>query len=425
MDGSWRPLLAGPRLKQARAAVDEILDSLPAPQESGWGATLAGGHAGFALAFAYAARGNHGKQGPAWKSRALAHLETSVALLPELRERPGLYAGYSGVAWTVDHLQKMGILDEPEDLNEAVDSALVQLLEKNAWRVPCELIDGLAGIGLYALDRPGGAGSQKVVRLVLERLLASEHRVLHGGAGHEAPIDGWTGSRPQEPDGRIDLGVAHGIPGILGFLASAYGQGHAPALPLLERTLTWLLSCRMSHPDGFVFGRWVNPGNSLAMDGCRLSWCYGDLGIAAVMLGVAKSSGKERWRQVAIHLGSACAERREPWAGIHDAALCHGAAGDAHLFSRLYQETGMARFRDRALEGYDMALGMRRAGTEAGGFLAYIPATEGSEVEWNPDPGWLNGSAGIALSFLAGMDAGDPGWDRPMLVTGGDVMRQK
>jgi hypothetical protein len=136
------------------------------------------------------------------------------------------------------------------------------------------------------------------------------------------------------------------------------------------------------------------------------------------MLLAATRAGQNQWREEAIQLAMTCTERTDPWQGVVDAGLCHGAAGNAHLFARLYQATGITRFKERALAFYDCALAMRGEGFEAGGFLAYIPAMreELATAQWTAIPGLLNGAAGIGLSLLGATTAIEPCWDRHLLT---------
>ena len=393
----WRPLLA-PAL--AREALEGILTTLPAPEDPACGPSLAGGHAGFALVFAYAGLAAAGGRREAFHHRARAHLEAAADL--NAADGPGLFAGWTGVAWTVDHLQRLGLLEAGEDLNVDLDEALLALLEPGAWRGLPELIDGLAGIGLYALDRPEAPRARRIITRVLALLQATAVATPSGLA--------WP-----EPEGGFNLGVAHGHSGVIGLLAEATPRGFAVAAALLEPALAWLLSCKAHHPDGSIFGRAFEPNRPADPEGCRLSWCYGDLGIAPVLMLAALRTGRRAWREEAVQLALACAARPEPWAGVRDAGLCHGAAGNAHLCNRLYQATGLAPLKACARAWYEGVLALRQKETACGGYRAFT-GTLDARQPWTPVPGLLMGSAGIALSLLAATTGVEPAWDRPLLA---------
>ena len=402
----------------AKASLDAILHSLPTPDQQQWGASLANGHAGFALLLAYAALAKKGFRRQTHEDQARAHLETAVGMLAYYAETPGLFAGYAGVAWTVDHLSKCGLLAEREDLNEEIDEALVAWVAPGTWQGMPELINGLAGIGLYALDRPACARSRLIVDQALETLQGTAESSLSGTAWSEYSDRASIYVPRNDPEGSFNLGVAHGNPGIIGFLAEAWYCGFQRARPLLDTSISWLLSCKSHSTVGSTYGRFAGRDQHTDHDEGRLSWCYGDLGIAAVILMAAARAGQEQWRQEAIRLALACASRPDPWVGVVDAGLCHGAAGIAHLFARIYQGTGIAIFKERAIEFYAGALDMRGDAFESGGFLANTPGLVGGQIRMSmtPDPGLLVGSAGIGLSLLAATTGVEPCWDRHLLA---------
>ena len=414
----WHPILPAALASNAKAALKAILVSLPAPDQVKWGASFAGGHAGFALLFGYAALSEAEPIRQLYRDRALAHLETAVGLLALYREAPGLFAGYTGVAWTVGHLQQNGILAVREDLNQELDEALLECLVSAPWSGLSELIDGLAGMGLYALDRPVNARSRLIVNRALGLLQATAESTPRGTTWVEYPKNR-SPLEAQGPSlGLYNLGVSHGQAGVIGFLAEAWFRGFESARPLLDTSMSWLLSCKSPHADGSIFGGSFRLGQPFNPGGGRLSWCYGDLGMAAVLLIASGRTGQPHWHDEAVRLALACTERPDPWKGVMDAGFCHGAIGIAHLFARLYHGTNNTKFKDKAIAFYGGALAMRQDTLEAGGFLAYSPSTPGdaSVDPWKALPGLLEGATGIGLSLLAATTAVEPCWDRALLV---------
>jgi len=151
---------------------------------------------------------------------------------------------------------------------------------------------------------------------------------------------------------------------------------------------------------------------------CRLAWCYGDLGIVAVLLQVARRTGRDDVRQFASALLDHCLERQPSDYGVVDAPLCHGASGLAHIFNRIYQTEGDLRCRDAALAWFDRTLAMRQPTSRAGGFLASTrPDPQGPTV-WEASPAFLDGAIGVALALLSAVTPTEPNWDRLLLVSG-------
>ena len=104
--------------------------------------------------------------------------------------------------------------------------------------------------------------------------------------------------------------------------------------------------------------------------------------------------------------------------GISDAAICHGAAGAAHAFNRIYQTEGDPRCRDAASIWLERVLEMRKPGQGVGGYLALTRPDPRSEEIWEPSPAFLDGAGGIALTLLAALTPVEPEWDRLLLLSG-------
>jgi hypothetical protein len=232
--------------------------------------TLARGEAGRAVALAHLEPGS---------PEIDAHLDRAAAALAERGHDAGLMSGVAGVAFAAAHVARLR--GQPlGDAHAEVDDALLGWL---AHTEAFDLIDGAAGVGVYALE----AGNDDLLDAV-------------AGALERQAADGvWNG----------DPGMSHGAAGPIAFLAAS---GRAPAL--LARAVERLLSV----PD---------PGS-------RLAWCHGNLGIAVALL---RAGAHEEAR--------AAAHRAQD--GVEDAGLCHGAAGAGHLLRRLGEALGDAALAGR------------------------------------------------------------------------------
>src|SRR5687767_14641326 len=87
---------------------------------------LAGGAAGLAIFYSYLAEATENQ---AWADRALELLEHAIARAPGQARHCGLYGGYLGVAWAVEHLRGRLFDPENEDTNEVTDQLLAQQLQ--------------------------------------------------------------------------------------------------------------------------------------------------------------------------------------------------------------------------------------------------------------------------------------------------------
>lgn len=378
------------------------------PGDEAPSAAMSGGDAGVALFLSYlhAAGGSTGAA-----DQALEALGRSMGALSERPMLPTLYSGFFGVGWVVTHLTRE-LFEGDGDLAAEIDDALRQLLADLNDAPPFELIGGLAGYGTYLVERLPDPGAAELLARIIDLLEASRDA---SGTWYTNPdwLPDW--QRELMPRGCYNLGVAHGIPGVIGMLAAAWREGFDdPRIPhLAAAAVQWLLGQKHLSMPSSVFPSHVPPDGEPRET--RTAWCYGDLGVAAVLLSAAQSFGRPEWREEALAIARIAARRTFEETKTNDVGLCHGAAGLAHLFNRIYQATGDSEMRDSARTWYRRALDMRRPGEGLAGYLSWIvnPPHEGV---WRGERGFLSGVAGVGLALLAAVSEVEPVWDRVMLV---------
>ncbi len=425
--GAWRPLLDGALAREALDVAGEIrkaLQDLPAPplpeggpgevlpgsEPSPAGASLAGGLAGRAIFHAYLGEALASEKE---FEKARECLRNGAEIVFREQTTPSLYGGFTGVAWATEHLRPL-LFDEEEDPNEAIDGALVEHLGLAPWLGPYDLIYGLVGIGVYALERLPRPEAALLLERVVHRLKETAVSRPEGLAwftpAHQVP----THQRGGSPEGHFNMGMAHGVPGVIALLGRACERGVAAetALPVLREAVRWLLAQRRGDQAACAFPSWVGPG--ITPGASRVAWCYGDPGVAIALLGAARAVGERDWEREASGIARR-AVRLPVGHGVVDAGLCHGAAGLGHLCNRMAQATGDPDLREAACFWFGRTLEMRKAGEGIAGYSAWLMRKDGT-MGWIDDPGLLTGAAGIALALLAAATSQEPSWDRMMLM---------
>jgi lantibiotic modifying enzyme len=355
-----------------------------------------------------------------------SHFERSVQLLENAMDgvsqtpmRPALFNGFTGVAWILEHLQSHPLntgFDEAEedfDANQQVDAALSQCLSTPTWSESYDLINGLVGIGIFAADRLPRQGARDCLERIVDHL-ARLARPMDVGVTWWTPAEQMLPeTRAQYPQGHANLGVAHGVPAVIAFLAQVKASGIATekASTLLAGSLCWLVAEKMSRSSGSLYG--YNYSRTASTVPARSAWCYGDPGIAAALWCASRWTSDPALEKEALEAAH-CALRRDPKkGGVVDVPLCHGAAGLGHLFNRMYQGAGDPAFLEAARMWFARALEMRRVGEGFGGYVSFQPGRGG----WIADRGFLSGSIGIALALLGASTPVEPGWDRLLLAS--------
>lgn len=406
----WKPISDPPLARRSREAVDAIAEALLAEVEQLEDPSLGVGLSGPALFFSYLDRA---RPSPRFSEAGVVCLERAMEMVTSGRWPPSLFDGFSGVAWTLEHLRPW-LVREGEDPLREIDEALVGYLGSLKRWQPVELMYGLAGLGVYLLERLPRPSAREGLRRLVARLEETAER--------EGALCSWhsdakrPGPRPEGAGSRIyHLGVAHGVPGVLGFLARLFHAGIEPERTrrLAEGAFRWLLRQRLPAGGDCRFPTTVGAGTEPVP--ARTAWCSGDLGIAAVLLSAARGFGRRDWEEQALEWARLAARRSPELTGVTDPSLCHGAAGLGYLFLRLHRATGDSVTGAAARLWLERALAMRQPGEGLAGFLSRSGDGRGRDV-WLGEPGLLLGVAGIGLTLLAAVTDVEPRWDRVLLT---------
>lgn len=395
----WHPLLIGADRERALERVREIAGDLHTRvDEHDDFPGLAGGLGGFALFFQYvdAAFPDEG-----YDEIAIDFLHRTVTQLSHGGLALGLFGGYSGIGWLCDHL---GATEGEIDPNQRIDDLVVDALVK-PWEDQLDLVNGLVGLGVYALQRDGRGAGPVIIERVVEQLenLAVER---HDGITWHTParlLVEW--QRAAYPNGYYNLGLAHGVPGVLAVLARANARSD-----LVDGVVRWLLAQAENGSDA-SYGACVT--DTMREPATRSAWCYGDPGVAIALLGAAITFDRPQWRDAGIALARGVARRSREAIGCRDAGLCHGTAGLGHILNRAYQVTHDEELGDAA-RGWIRETLATRVQNAVGGFREAPPTHD--EARWEETAGFLTGAAGIGLALLAAATDVPPEWDRVMLL---------
>lgn len=417
---SWKPLVSGKLLLTTRSAIEDLSAGLLAvsPRDVR-DAFFNKGYAGLALAHAVLESPCPGR---GHLDRARSLLLRSFRYLSTHQAHFGFYDGFSGIAWVVEHLSKLGTLGISGDANSAIDDVLGILLQRRQpWVSPYDLGDGLVGLAVYLLERMPRRSARVLLARVVDRL--EETSEPHGSGITWRSRPEWVTSRARAAltAGNLaypswNLGLANGICGVIAVLAAIHEAGISTRRVerLLKGAVAWLLEHRLPSNSQSCFPGLVRRG--VTPDPARTAWCYGDPGVATALLAAARAIRAPEWEHEAISVALEAARRPPNQTGVIDGGLCHGSAGLAHVYHRLYRATGNRLFAVAARNWIKRTLAFRRPGGGIAGFFAwsrgYAPPPP-----WRSVPGFLRGAAGIVLALLAATDSQPPDWDRVLLLS--------
>ena len=318
--------------------------------------------------------------------------------------------GLSGIAWAVNHLSQKGFVDiDEKDPFEEIDEFLSSMMMLEIRKGNFDYLHGAIGVGLYFLSVLNDRRKSYLRKLIDELDLIS-YKDENGGIC-------WISSMIHDNDRKAcNLGLSHGLASIIRFLGKAYKNGISEdrSLLLLNGAVEFLLNSRQDpYACLSFFPNWVLDDHT--PQSSRLAWCYGDLGIAASLYSAAGDVASNEWTETAIRILKHSASRSDIQNnGIKDAGLCHGTAGVAHIFNRLYNNTHVIEFQKAAEYWFEESLKMAKFFDGLAGYQCYISDTNTNYIN---QAGFLEGIAGIGLALLGAVSCTEPDWDHALLLS--------
>lgn len=328
-----------------------------------------------------------------------------------------LTGGITGVAWLLDHLQTP-FLDLQEVINvDASDlhPVICDSVLRDIAVAKDDPLHGYIGKATYLAGQPSSEERNHVLTAIVDDL---EKRAVRFPGGH---ITWRSGINAQKTTNEFyDLGIAHGVSGILLCLIKLHTAGieQERIAPLIHGGIAWLYA--QQRPDG-TFPSTIENGEPIGSG--RLAWCYGDLCIARAFTAYGHAFDKaylEHARNIALMAGT-----RDKAAGeiMHsdtdiDICLCHGTAGMTHIFQSLCHhfpgndlQNTVNNWLEQTLEQIDKNL----AGDTFYGQREMLNRTIGRELA---DNGLLYGYAGVGLALMSAMgDQRYNAWNELLLLS--------
>lgn len=242
-----------------------------------------------------------------------------------------LYSGISGAAlaaYIIDEAK--GQLEANERYDE-VQKVLVKVLSNNPASMNFDHISGIVGVGAYCHAVSTLPWAKDVLNMAIQCL--SERALWDAnGCYWQTAVEWLPYERIAEKRPVINLGLAHGVPGVIALLASAERDGFLESEDriLLTAASGWLVS-QLASIDGRL------TVSSMADDSheARTAWCYGSPGVAYTLALAGSALKDNKLIQVAYQLlYDGVVGRSLESLGLSELTLCHGYSGVAHMIKR-------------------------------------------------------------------------------------------
>jgi hypothetical protein len=337
----------------------------------------------------------------------------------------GLFAGLSGFAFTARYLSQNGT--RYQNLLTAIEGALLSQTVELADALcrqkqdvsvgQFDLISGLSGVGAYLVYRKENPEAAAALRAVLRGLVALTAEE-DGVPLWYTPVHLLGDEKMMHlyPNGNLNCGLAHGIPGPLALMALALRSGvKVEGLQqAIERVAVWLDQHRVDDGWGMNWPTAVplTPvGTSSSAEPSRSAWCYGSPGVARALWLAGEALDNPDYRQLAVEAMKAV-YRRPVWERhIDSPTFCHGVAGLLQITLRFAHDTRLPLFTEAAETLSEQLLSLH----DPDSLLGYCSLEPGGQRV--DQPGLLDGAPGVVLVLLAAATDVDPTWDRLFLLS--------
>ncbi|MFD2784626.1 lanthionine synthetase C family protein [Hymenobacter rubripertinctus] len=372
---------------RAEAKLLDILTALETINPNSRPLSLMSGRSGLILFYFYLARM---RSSDALYDIGFQYLNQNLDFLEEYGANHFTYCnGVAGFGVLFKLLTEHTFLDtDPEDVLDALDEAVVESTQQQLLANNLDFLHGAVGNAFYLLMRAGTTATDPCLRQLIEQLQTTAI----------ADADGIRWLEPESvrnplAQGTINMSLSHGLCSKIIFLAKCVAQQVASeqCTYLLEGCIRFLrLQADWSRSVN-VYPSAIAADHAKEFDN-RLAWCYGDLGVVVALLFAGKVLNQPAWIQEGIALGlHACSRTTIEQTSLVDTEFCHGTAGVAHIFNRLYTETALEPF--EAARDYWLEQTLIRD-TFPDGLAGY--KTHRSDG-WVTEPALLEGIVGVGL----------------------------
>jgi lantibiotic modifying enzyme len=319
-------------------------------------------------------------------------------------------SGMAGFGWTIMHMQENELINiEVNPLLHEIDIYLEKMLFYELEQGNYDFLHGAVGVALYFLKR---TQYNSQATLILQKfVVALEKMAIRSGESLK-----WASWLNKESRRVYNISLSHGMSSIVALLSKLYSVGieQVRTASMLNGAVHFILQQQLDpHFYSSCFPAYAIESED-KISGSRLAWCYGDLGIASALWMAGQAVQNKLWKEKAIDVFLHAAQRRSvKTEHIIDAGLCHGAAGIAHIFNRIYQQTHIPTFEQTRNYWLQQTIHMATFEDGLAGYKTYA----GKGIGYKNETNLLEGVAGIGLAFIAAADPACLSWDECLLLS--------
>lgn len=355
-----------------------------------------------------------------------------------LEDNLSLFGGLGGVCYYLKEASKNG--SRYTKIREKLNHALIEKIPrlyfdplksyfKQSKSPPpylYETIQGLSGIGIVCLSHLGDPSFDVLTQNILSLFIQLTYPIQV----KDVLVPGWyierealflEEEREQFPHGAFNLGLSHGIPGVLAFLSIAMllGAEYEGQREAIERIVLWLKRKRNTLSHRFFWDTQLPFEQETSKESeskikSRDAWCYGTPGVARSLYLAGKALKDQSLSDYALEaFQSIFYSSRKEW-DLPGPAMCHGIAGLLLLTHFMQKDSHSTELQERKRELKTILLSSFDQKTPFG-FQDLEPMQGGGLWPVNRAD-LLEGATGIALTLLSLNDDRLLTWHLPFLI---------
>lgn len=377
--------------------------------------SFATGHAGVALAFEWLDR-CYPSEG--WDVAAKTQLTAAVRCIERMEPQSmpaGLFGGITGVAHVASLMSREGfryqrLIRDIHVFADAYTGRFITFIWNQAETAAAyyDLISGVVGIGVYGIGASRIPVKNRLIGECLSYLIGARKNDLRSRYLISPLLIASPAMMDAFPNGYVDMGMAHGLAGVLAFASLCQIQGYSyPGLHDFIAEVAEIVSLGSDVADDASWPAAVDLlGQALP---ARTAWCYGAPGLTRALRFAGDALKDRRMRRAAREHFEAAAQQPKAKTNLTSPTFCHGYAGVLQCALRFANESPKGfdikvvnTLLEELLSYYDRAcpLGFRELGSEI-----------------QAGAGFLEGAAGVILVLLAASASVEPTWDRLVLLS--------
>ena len=332
-------------------------------------------------------------------------------LLEQFAEKERIHtfsSGFAGILYLFEFLRENDMVDlDVSSIQPLLDNYLIIRMRQDIQQKNYDFLHGALGVGLSLLKRKTGLEYiQELVDFLYNMAEKDTNNQIFKWESVLNPKENLTG---------YNLALSHGISSIIIFLSRIVNNGmiNEKIREMLFGAVSYVLSQEKDVAQfGSYFPNSIQKTSPETVSKSRLAWCYGDLGIGLALWQAGKAVGKPEWKEKGLGvLLQSTLRRTFNESLVADAGICHGSAGIAMIYRRMFFEACRDEFKDTALYWVNQTLNFSRFENGLAGYKTF------AKGEWECDYFLLSGISGIGLVLLSYLQNDQQNWDEMFLLS--------